>query len=200
MKVTKEFVVAGKAIFTVETDPEYARKNDLKPHYTFRVKFSKGKPKAGRPNEMWPDTYFVGILTGPENTKDYSYLGMLDKDTGKVRCTVKSYLPQDHLVTLLLNRTLALIWAGDTKPIEDAGFKLHHEGRCGRCARLLTVPESIESGIGPECAGRVAGSRKSRVKVVREAETVEDEPEQPSRDASEQPVFWGGGRWLGQSM
>jgi hypothetical protein len=27
-----------------------------------------------------------------------------------------------------------------------------HEGRCGRCGRKLTVPESIESGFGPECA------------------------------------------------
>lgn len=29
-----------------------------------------------------------------------------------------------------------------------------HEGRCARCARRLTVPESIILGLGPECATR----------------------------------------------
>jgi hypothetical protein len=26
-----------------------------------------------------------------------------------------------------------------------------HEGSCARCGKKLTVPESIESGFGPEC-------------------------------------------------
>ena len=30
-----------------------------------------------------------------------------------------------------------------------------HAGRCGRCGRRLTVPASIASGFGPECAGRI---------------------------------------------
>jgi hypothetical protein len=33
--------------------------------------------------------------------------------------------------------------------------EVHHEGRCGRCGRALTVPESIESGFGPECINHV---------------------------------------------
>jgi hypothetical protein len=27
-----------------------------------------------------------------------------------------------------------------------------HSGRCGRCGRTLTTPDSIERGLGPECA------------------------------------------------
>ncbi|MGQ4872128.1 MAG: DUF6011 domain-containing protein, partial [Candidatus Thorarchaeota archaeon] len=27
--------------------------------------------------------------------------------------------------------------------------RIWHEGKCGRCGRRLTVPESIESGYGP---------------------------------------------------
>lgn len=34
-----------------------------------------------------------------------------------------------------------------------------HEGQCGRCGRELTVPESIKSGIGPECAKREEAQR-----------------------------------------
>jgi hypothetical protein len=32
-----------------------------------------------------------------------------------------------------------------------SGWEFRHEGRCGRCGRTLTVPESIDSGFGPEC-------------------------------------------------
>jgi hypothetical protein len=26
-----------------------------------------------------------------------------------------------------------------------------HEGRCGKCGRKLTTPESVTAGFGPEC-------------------------------------------------
>ena len=39
--------------------------------------------------------------------------------------------------------------------IAHPGIEVWHEGRCGRCGRLLTVPESIASGIGPVCAERM---------------------------------------------
>jgi hypothetical protein len=35
------------------------------------------------------------------------------------------------------------------------GCEVYHEGRCGRCNRKLTVPESIETGLGPECASKL---------------------------------------------
>jgi hypothetical protein len=31
--------------------------------------------------------------------------------------------------------------------------ELRHAGLCGRCGRPLTVPESIDTGFGPTCAG-----------------------------------------------
>jgi hypothetical protein len=31
------------------------------------------------------------------------------------------------------------------------GFEFWHEGRCAQCGKRLTVPESIQSGFGPEC-------------------------------------------------
>ena len=38
---------------------------------------------------------------------------------------------------------------------EAKSLEIWHEGRCGRCGRKLTVPSSIESGIGPECASKL---------------------------------------------
>jgi hypothetical protein len=52
----------------------------------------------------------------------------------------------------LINRTLKLVWENESEKIVAAGFNLQHAGKCGRCGRKLTVPQSIETGIGPECA------------------------------------------------
>ena len=33
--------------------------------------------------------------------------------------------------------------------------EFYHAGKCGCCGRTLTVPESIVTGLGPVCAGRM---------------------------------------------
>ena len=42
-----------------------------------------------------------------------------------------------------------------TKAALPKTVEVWHEGICGRCGRKLTVPESVERGLGPECAGLV---------------------------------------------
>lgn len=136
-RVTREFILAGDAIFTVETP-------DGK-HYTYRIE----KIEA---TDRWPTVWFAKMLTGPDNDGDYSYVGKLCDFTGQVRVTAKSVLPADAYPIRLLNRVLCRVWGDDHAAIERAGFKVFHEGRCGRCARRLTTPESVTRGIGPECA------------------------------------------------
>ena len=143
MPVSKQFILAGDAIFTVEL-PEGAEQ----PHYTFKV-------QRIETNDRWPESYFVKLLTGPDNTRDYTYLGKLNPETGIVSTTAKSANYNGSFVLRLLNRMLARIWANDHATYEQRGYRTHHEGRCGRCGRVLTVPESVESGFGPECAKRV---------------------------------------------
>ncbi len=144
--VTREFVAAGNAIFTVEC-PAGAPKA----HYTFKVRRKDA-------TERWPEAYFVSLLTGPDNTESYTYLGMLNPTCGEVVLTRKSPYGPETYVVRLLRRVLARVWADEAAAVEAAGFRLHHEGRCGRCGRHLTVPESIENGIGPECAQIMAGA------------------------------------------
>lgn len=146
--LSRKFVTAGKAIFTVEV-PEVYKDQHGKPHYTYRISLKKAKGN-------YPDTFFVSVLTGPDNNSNYSYLGILNPQTGAVRTTAKSKFQAESFTVRLLNRVLARLWADDVQTIENTGFSLHHEGKCGRCGRRLTVPESIETGLGPECAGKVA--------------------------------------------
>lgn len=146
--LTKEFMTAGRAVFTIEVPAVFEMQYGTKPHYTFKVQFKKG-------NDEWPDTYFVKLLTGPDNTKDFTYFGMLNADTGEVRITAKSPYKDDSIVVQLVRRVMQRVWENSLEGMEKAGFQLHHEGRCGRCGRVLTVPESVKTGIGPECAGRI---------------------------------------------
>lgn len=132
--ITKDFITAGKAIFTVS--------NGKGEHYTFRVTH---KEATGN----YPATWFVALLTGPENTSDYTYMGMLNPQEGSVRLTRNSKFNEDSTPVRVIRWALGIVWKSGEFP---TGYKLQHEGKCGRCGRTLTVPESIESGIGPECA------------------------------------------------
>jgi hypothetical protein len=45
---------------------------------------------------------------------------------------------------------------GKTALAEALEGELVTAGRCRRCGRTLTDPDSLAKGIGPDCAGRVA--------------------------------------------
>lgn len=136
--LTKNFVLAGKAIFTV-SNPKGER-------YTFRVNHKEA-------NGNYPETWFVSLLTGPCNETSYSYLGKLIPNNCEVRLTNASKFNDDSVPVKVVRWVVKKIWNNEQLP---EGYKLHHEGKCGRCGRLLTVPQSIESGFGPECVKLVA--------------------------------------------
>jgi hypothetical protein len=157
MKVSKDFLLAGKAIFTVEIpEQDRAAKKaeglDVKPHYTFKVE--KKAATAG-----FPETYFVHLLTGPDNTKSYTYLGVLNAKTGVIRTSAKSNFKEDSVPFRLVNYVVSSLIEGQAL---RAGYNLHHEGRCGKCGLPLTTPESVERGIGPECWKVVGGPTKTK--------------------------------------
>lgn len=130
-----KFIFAGNAIFTVVSNKTGVR-------FTFKVTKAKF---PNRDRNIW----WVRVLTGPDNTTHYEYLGFVTPTAynyggAKTRISpdAPSAIAAQWLFTSLL-RAKSL-----------AGVTIHHEGRCGRCGRRLTVPESILSGFGPECANR----------------------------------------------
>lgn len=176
MTINKTFVLAGDATFTVELPPGSAQ-----PHYTYRVQKTEATPRYPQPG------YFVKLLTGPDNEGDYSYLGKLDENSGAVILTAKSKLPPDAFPVRLFNRICNRIWLDDCEAYEQHGYRVHHEGRCGRCGRKLTVPESVETGIGPECAEimGLGGFRTPKARKPRKAPKAEPvatpTPHQPAK-------------------
>ena len=129
----RTFITAGRATFTLQGRGARC--------YTYKVTRSEDG-----------GAYFVSLLTGPDNTADYTYMGLLDVDTGRVRLTAKSTYTPASTPVIALRWALPILWRGDELPTPA---RLLHIGRCGRCGRALTVPSSINAGIGPECATKL---------------------------------------------
>lgn len=166
MAISKQFVTAGDATFTIEVPPGANQKD----HYTYKVEHVPA-------NERWPESYFVKMLTGPDNTSDFTYVGKLDTFTGQMATTRNSAYAADSFPVRLFNRIMARVWTNDHNAYEQHGYQTHHEGKCGRCGRKLTVPASIESGIGPECCKIMglpvpAGADKPKRKRTRKAKAA----------------------------
>lgn len=143
-----KFVTAGRAIFTLSMPPEFVAVHGCRERYTFKVVH---KPAS----DKWPEAWFVNLLSGPDNRNDYQPLGKLNPATGAVRLVKVSKLTDQSWPVRLVRRVLSRLWQGQGDVVEAAGFELRHAGRCGRCGRLLTVPSSIDCGLGPTCASKM---------------------------------------------
>lgn len=128
----RKFMLAGNAVFTLRSEKTGNR-------FTYRVR---------QPQDMDPKKpiWFVSVLTGSDNDSDYAYLGYIIGTSylhGHSKSRIGAEAPSAKAASWTFHRLL------HGAPI--TGVEFFHEGRCGRCGRRLTVPESIESGFGPEC-------------------------------------------------
>ena len=122
----RRFMQAGRARVTLVSEATGAR-------FTYRISAKDG---------VW----FVSLLTGSDNEADYSFMGTIFADD-RYRRSAKSRISADAPSA----RAFAWAWPLLASGTIPAALKVYHEGRCGKCARPLTDPVSIESGMGPEC-------------------------------------------------
>lgn len=114
------------------------RNNATGNHRTFRLRTQKPTAKFA------PGMRILSLLIGPDNTSQYKGFAFVDED-GNV------YLWKRYKDSVFESYVALL-----RDPYNTYGGKLEWfvEGRCRVCNRRLTVPDSIESGIGPKCAGK----------------------------------------------
>ena len=126
------FIFGGNAYFTL-VSPTGTR-------FTYRIY----EPKKLKGNNPYGVRY-VAVLTGSENTTNYTYIGSLTKQNG--------YKYKSNGIGSDATSVKAITWTlGKLQKGNDLGaVEFWHEGRCGRCGKKLTVPTSIANGIGPEC-------------------------------------------------
>lgn len=141
-----KFIGAGNATFTVEVSADFAAKHHCQPWYTYNVSLWPADE-----NPMGRDVWNVSLLSGPNNTADYTYLGQLNPNNGDVRLTKSSRLTVASWPVRILRRVLFRLFADQMDQVTAAGWDLKHAGRCCRCGRKLTTPRSVETGIGPVC-------------------------------------------------
>lgn len=134
------FITAGNAYFTLRSMKTGTR-------YTFRI----ARPKRAQEKNEW--FYYVSLLNGPDNTHNYTYMGWIKKERLLSGVTVggNAHLKPGAPSVVAINWALKMLSSG----VLPDTLEIWHEGRCGRCGRKLTVPESVELGIGPECAGKM---------------------------------------------
>ncbi len=118
------------------------------------------------PGEDVERNWIVLLLTGPNNETDFTYMGLL-RPQG-INALVVAEDAEWPLVRL--QHTAKSAFPTDSKPWKAFGYftrqvlqhgnlpealEVWHEGRCGRCGRKLTTPQSVETGFGPVCAERL---------------------------------------------
>lgn len=102
-------------------------------HYTFKFRQSSG------------GALLALILVDGDQ---WRYLGVVDFPRRTLRLTPKSNFSNAS------QAYLALRWLIQLAEFNPAVVEVMHDGRCGRCGRPLTHPDSIQAGIGPICAQR----------------------------------------------
>ena len=131
----REFIVAGNATVTLKS---------LTTGNRFTYKVTKVKDSSGM--------FFVGLMNGPDNENSYQYIGFIKEHFAGPRFTHGRKSRVGHDAPSV--RAFDWVWKKLVQGSMPAQLQIWHEGRCGRCNRKLTVPESIKTGMGPECAGR----------------------------------------------
>lgn len=123
-----KFILGGNALFTVKRTQTGQR-------FTYKVLIDKAETSLR-----------VYLLSGPDNTANYKRIGEIVYEnympTFKANVYTRGTDATDVFDVIFLNLSIKL---------DMPGVEFWHSGRCCRCGRILTVPESIENGIGPEC-------------------------------------------------
>ena len=142
----QNFLFAGKATLTLVSLRTGVR-------FTYKVRIKKSDLGKTTADQV---TYFLNLLRGQDNTTDFTYMGVIRNNpprffwtaaSGKVSRDAPSYKAFLWMLDAMAHRRSGVL--GTT-------LEIWHEGRCGCCGKLLTVPESIASGWGPVCSARRA--------------------------------------------
>jgi hypothetical protein len=134
------FIFGENALFTIKNPKTENR-------FTFKV--TKHKKE---------DIFFVKVLTNPDL---YEFVGSV-RIGNKYKHSTKSRISDNaqsvKVFDFVLNKLIS-------KNLPDF-IEIWHEGKCCKCGRTLTTPESIQRGIGPECFRRNASKADLRNDLI----------------------------------
>jgi len=139
-----KFAMGGNATVTFVSKVSNTR-------FTYRIQAPhfEGKEGTNARRNVDSDFRFVSLLNGADNENSFAYIGYVRR--GVFFWGNKSKISREAKSV----QAFEWVWKNLQRGVITGNTEIWHEGRCGVCGRKLTVPSSIESGIGPECAERV---------------------------------------------
>ena len=134
----QEFLMAGNACFTL-----LSKKSGN--HFTFRLRRAKGNID----NKNAP--LFVYVLNGKNGIKSYRHIGTVFIENSNEFGTKMQFNPNRNLLEASSLRAFEYAFRFISKLDMPKDCEVWGSGRCGRCNRILTNPDSITIGFGVEC-------------------------------------------------
>jgi hypothetical protein len=135
------YILGGNCTFTI-----CSKKTNKS--FTYKIKSATAdKNFVWSTNNQDRTRFFVKLLTGPDNSNDFTYICSIDNRGNSPIISAKNH--QDSRVVNFKWVFLRML-KGNCE-----SFDFLPSTKCGRCGRKLTVPESITTGFGPECAGKI---------------------------------------------
>ncbi len=133
----RTFMFQGKALFTLENKEKGT-------HITLRVQTLKRK------RHQPEDTRYFDVHVKALNDKyaGNRYIGRIDRKSKSFKPT--GYIERDH-VGIQTVEWLIRNWNHLEEYTAGDRMSIYHMGVCCKCGLPLTVPESIQNGIGPQC-------------------------------------------------
>lgn len=118
-----DFIFGGNSTFTALNTKSENR-------FTFKVKKHKKD-----------DIYFVSVLTSPET---YQFIGSY---RGAFKYSAKSRISDRSQSVSVFKYIIDKL---SSKNLPNY-IEVWHSGKCGKCGKKLTTPDSISNGFGPTC-------------------------------------------------
>ena len=132
----RNFVFGGNSTITLEN-------GETGKYFTFKVRIAKKDDKTA--------PFFVSVLSGTDNHSSFSYVGVISSDKKVFKLTQKSKVSKDTISFKAFNFFFEHLLLNKI----PTNLHIYHSGTCGRCGRKLTHPDSIISGLGPECYKKI---------------------------------------------
>lgn len=120
-------------------------------HMTFKFQTKAVSPGGKWTFEPFEKATFLFVTEG------YDRVARFRLKDGEIQpgSSAWQYLTDDPARLWAIERLFNFLFTGEGHP----QLEIVTSDRCGCCFRKLTDPESIKRGVGPECYGKVTGSK-----------------------------------------
>jgi hypothetical protein len=148
-QVILQYIFGGKSTFTLQSVASGER---------FTYKISESAKRAG---DSRPPVFFVSILTGPDNTDNFNFIGTIFE-----RKTFKFSPKAGYRVDSPSVKAFSWAFSNFVGNVVPDKLEFWPSSHCARCGRKLTVPTSVHNGFGPECITKVGAAAAGQAPIV----------------------------------